>query len=118
MESASRWTAVRASSSELHTPTPPQYEEESGALSALLVSVLGLIVCGGMICPVGWYLGNKELAAIDQGLRDPTKKDMAKAAKIIGNFGTAFVIAFWLFFILVGGLNRLGDLVPALRDAF
>ncbi len=87
---------------------PPQYPEESGALVALLVSVLGLVVCSGIICPVGWYLANKEITAIQEGRRDPTKSDVAKAAKIVGIIGTALLAIGVLFFVLFFGIAILG----------
>ena len=67
------------------------YPEESQALTALLFSLLGLVVCSGLLCPVGWWISNKELAAIDQGRRDPSKRDMAVAGKVIGIVGTALL---------------------------
>ena len=86
----------------------PQYPEESGALAALLMSILGLAVCSGLLCPVGWYLANKEITAIDEGRRDPTKRDMAKAAKIIGIIGSVLLAAGILFFVVFIGIAVLG----------
>lgn len=78
---------------------PPTYPEESQALAALLVSLLGLVICSGLICPFGWVMANKELAAIAEGRRDPTKKDMATAAKVIGIIGTILVVVGILFIV-------------------
>lgn len=82
-----------------YQPVPPSqgmvpgmvYPEESQAVLSLVLSIIGLVVCGGVLCPVGWYLGSKDLAAIDAGRRDPSKRDMAQAGKIIGIVGTAIV---------------------------
>lgn len=76
---------------------PPKYPEESQAVLALSMSVIGILACGGALCPVGWYLGNKDLAAIREGRRDPSKKDMANAAKIVGIIGTVILGATILF---------------------
>lgn len=78
---------------------PPVYPEESQALASLLMSLLGLVICSGLLCPVGWYMANKELDAISQGRRDPTKRDMATAGKVIGIIGTA-LLALGLLFVL------------------
>ena len=67
------------------------YPEESQAVLSLVLSIIGLVACGGLLCPVGWHLGNKELAGIDAGRRDPSKRDMAQAGKIIGIIGTVLV---------------------------
>lgn len=67
------------------------YPEESQAVLSLVLSIVGLVACGGLLCPVGWYLGNKELAGIDAGRRDPSKRDMGQAGKIIGIIGTVLV---------------------------
>lgn len=77
----------------------PQYPEESGAVTALVVSILSLAVCSGLISPIGWMLANKELAAISEGRRDPTKRDMAKAAQIISIVGSILLGLAALFLI-------------------
>lgn len=79
--------------------TAVQYPEESQAITALVLSAVGLVVCGGVLCPVGWYLANKEIEAIGAGRRDPSKKDTAQAAKIIGIIGTALVVLALVAFI-------------------
>jgi hypothetical protein len=67
------------------------YPEASQAVVALVLSIVGIVACGGVLCPVGWYLGSQEMKAIDAGRRDPSKRDLAQAAKIIGIIGTALV---------------------------
>ena len=98
-----------------HIPNPPPplnafpgypvaYPEESQAVVALTLSVIGLVVCGGLLCPIGWYLANKEIAGIDAGRRDPSKRDMAQAGKIVGIIGTVLtalaIVAFVVFLVL------------------
>ncbi|MFT7475273.1 MAG: uncharacterized membrane protein YjgN (DUF898 family) [Verrucomicrobiales bacterium] len=71
---------------------PTMYPEASQAVVALVLSIVGIVACGGVLCPVGWYLGNQEMKAIDEGRRDPSKRDLAQAAKIVGIIGTALVV--------------------------
>lgn len=79
---------------------PPQvWPEQSQAVLALVMSIVGLVVCSGLLCPVGWYYANQELQGIDAGRRDPTKRDMATAGKIIGMIGTGLLILGLLFFV-------------------
>lgn len=73
------------------TPGPrAAYPEESKAVVSLVLSILGLVVCG-VLSPVAWYYGREEIKAIDAGRRDPSKRDLATAGKIIGMIGTAFI---------------------------
>lgn len=96
---------------------PPQYPpggyvsypESSGAMTALVLSILGVVACQ-ILAPVGWYLGQKELDAIDAGRRDPNKRDLANAARIVGIIGTVIVgliilaiVGFVVFAIVIGG---------------
>ena len=83
----------------------PSYPEASQAVIALVVSIVGLTTCCGLVCPVGWYLGSKEMEAIDAGRRDPAQRGMANAAKIIGIIGTVILVLAVLFY---GGLIILG----------
>lgn len=75
------------------------YPEESQAVLALVLSIVGIVVCGGVLCPVGWYLANKDLEAIDAGRRDPSKRDVATAGKIVGIVGTLLVVLAILAFV-------------------
>ena len=75
------------------------YPEESQAVLSLVLSIVGIVVCGGVLCPVGWYLANKEIEAIDSGRRDPSKRDVATAGKIVGIVGTLLVALAILDFV-------------------
>ncbi len=75
-----------------------QYPESSSATLALILSILSFVVCG-LLAPVGWYMGNKEIEAIDAGRRDPSKRDQANAARILGIIGTVILALVVLFII-------------------
>ncbi len=76
-----------------------QYPEESQAVLSLVLSIVGLVACSGLLCPIGWHFGKKELEGIDAGRRDPSKRDMAKAGQIIGLIGTVLLALGFLLFI-------------------
>ena len=85
-------------------PRPEPYPEASRAVTALvlgligllggvlglLIGILGLLV--GFLSPFGWYLGRKEMKAIDAGLRNPTNRGTAKAGMVLGIVGTIFTV--------------------------
>ena len=92
---------------------PQVFAEESQAVLAICMSAIGILACGGVLCPIGWYLGKKELEGIAAGRRDPSKKDLANAAKIIGIIGSVILIGTILFF----GLFLLIPLIAILFGA-
>jgi hypothetical protein len=57
--------------------------EGSQAVTALLLSIFGFFCCG-LPAAIGWYVGQQETQRIDQGLRDPSNRGTATAAKVIG----------------------------------
>jgi hypothetical protein len=54
------------------------------------LGIIGLRTCG-VLSPYAWYLGSKEVKAIDEDRRDPTNKGSANAARIIGIIGTVIL---------------------------
>lgn len=80
------------------------YPEESQATMAIILSILGLILCCGLVSPVGWIMGQRELDAIAAGRRDPANRGTANGAKIIGIIGTVVLACAVVFF----GLGFLG----------
>ena len=76
------------------------YPESSQATAALVCSIAALVVCG-LLAPVGWYLGNQEVAGIDAGRRDPANRGMATAARIIGAIITILMALVILLFVVL-----------------
>jgi ABC-type Fe3+ transport system permease subunit len=71
-------------------PTAASYPEQSQATTILVLGILGLICCA----PLGiaaWIMGNKELEAIDAGLRNPENRGTANAGRIIGIVATVLL---------------------------
>ena len=95
------------------SPLPSQsYPENSQATTALILGVVG-VVSGpagfflpfvgflGLLSPFAWYVGRKEMKAIDAGLRDPAFRTNAKVGMILGIVGTVLLIFAILFLILI-----------------
>ena len=54
-----------------------------------------------LLSPFAWYIGRKEMKAIDAGLRDPVFRSNAKVGMILGIVGTVILILGILFLILI-----------------
>lgn len=88
-------------------PPPPPAQAGGGssgrATTSLILGILGIICCG-LLAPVAWYLGSQELQAIAAGGSPAAGEGLAKAGKILGIIGTAFLVLglVWIFF--AGGM--------------
>ncbi len=74
-------------------PTAAAYPEQSQATTILVLGILGLVCCA----PLGiaaWVMGNRELQAIDAGMRNPENRGTANAGRIIGIIATVLLILF------------------------
>jgi uncharacterized membrane protein YjgN (DUF898 family) len=79
------------------------YPEQSQATTVLVLGILALVICG-ILGPFAWSMGNKELAAIDAGRRNPDGRGTANAGRILGIIATVFlVIGLVLGIALVAG---------------
>ncbi len=84
--------------------TDRPYPEASQATTALVLGILGIVICG-VLAPFAWSMGSKEMQAIDAGRRPPENRGTANAAKILGIVGTVLLgigiialIVFFMFF--------------------
>ncbi len=87
--------------------TPPQfpseggaYPEQSQATTALVLGILGIVICG-ILAPFAWSMGTKELAAIDAGRRPPENRGTANAGRILGIVGTVLLAVGVVLIILL-----------------
>ena len=86
--------------------TPPEfpqsnaYPEASQATTALVLGILGLVICG-ILAPFAWSMGNKELAAIDAGLRPPENRGTANAGRILGIIGSVLLLVGLVILVLL-----------------
>ena len=92
-------------------PAPPAAPQGSTgkATTALVLGILG-VVCCGLLAPVAWYMGSKELEAIAAGQSPASGETSAKVGKILGIVGTVLLglSVIWVFF--AGGMAVLQGL--------
>ena len=74
----------------------------TSAVTALVLSILGLVGCGCCTAIPGLILANNVLVVTNQYPGHPDT-GMAKAAQIIGWIVVGLAIAFILFYVIVGG---------------
>lgn len=88
------------------TPESPS----SQAITALVVSLLGIVTCCLLLSPIGWYLGRQEQQAIREGRSPKAGESLAQIAVVVGIIGTLLMVffLFWVFFF--GGLAVLSAL--------
>ena len=89
-------------------PLPSQYPENSQATTALVLAILGFVICW-ILPPFAWVMGNNELKGIAAGRRDPSGKGIANAAKIMGIIGTVFLaigVGLFLLVFVVGSSGQ------------
>ena len=85
------------------SPYPPVTGDKSQAATALVLSVLGIVMCQ-ILAPIGMLMGRNEVLRIDSGQGDPTARGLAQAAWIVGLIGTVILVAFILILLLVFGI--------------
>ena len=81
-------------------------------MTALTLGLVGLVFCA-IAAPFAWSIGNKELEAIDAGRRDPSKRDLANAGKILGIIGCVLavlsIVVGVIFIVFFGFLGVVGS---------
>jgi len=87
--------------------TDQYYQEDSQATTVLVLGILGLVLCQ-ILGPFAWVMGNKELAAIDDGRRTPDNRGTAQAGKVLGIIATVLMIIGILFFVGIFVIAMIG----------
>lgn len=83
------------------------YPESSQAVLALVLGILGLLICQ-VLGPFAWIIGNSELRAIAEGRRPPNDRGLAQAGRVLGIIGTVLLvlgIVFFLGFLVLAGVG-------------
>ena len=79
-------------------PMPPQ--EQGMAIAAMIVSIAGLVICSGLISPIGVILGHIAHGKAKRG--EAGGQGMALAGIIIGYIGTAILVGLIALFVVAG----------------
>ncbi len=83
---------------------PPQLPPPSNKPTlALVLGIIGVICCG-LCAPFAWYIGKKELAAIQGGQAPAEGAGLAKAGMILGIIGTILLLLSLVWVLLFGGM--------------
>ncbi len=94
-------------------PPPPAAPGTSNqATISLVLGIVGIICCG-LVAPVAWWMGQKELAAIDSGASPEAGRGLATAGKILGIIGTILLGLTLIWVVGFGGLAVLSALSGA-----
>jgi len=94
----------RIGSPNVSFPESSSYPEASQATTALVLGILGIVVCCVPLGIFAWVMANSEIRGIQSGRRDPANERTANASRILGIVGTALfviVIAFGLLSVLL-----------------
>lgn len=95
-------------------PPPAAQGSSSQATISLVLGIVG-IVCCQLTAPVAWWMGQKELAAIDGGASPEAGRGLATAGKILGIIGTILLVLGVIWIVGFGGLAVLSALSEAGR---
>lgn len=71
--------------------TDQHHTEPSHATTAIVLGIVGMMLCG-LLSPIAWWMGRKEVRAIDAGQRPPENRGMARTAHILGIIGTGILV--------------------------
>jgi hypothetical protein len=76
----------------------------SRAIASIVLGILGLISgCGLLVfSPLAWYLGRKELKAIQAGLSPKSGEGYARVGVVLGIIGTTICVLLLLLYLAVG----------------
>jgi hypothetical protein len=67
----------------------------------LTLGILSLVVCGPILGPIAWIMGNQDMAEIRAGRMDPEGESSTNAGRICGIIGTLLSIVGLVFFCLL-----------------
>jgi hypothetical protein len=89
-----------------------QPSPSSQAITALVVGLLGFVMCCFVLSPIAWYLGSQEIRAIREGRAPASGEVLAKVAVILGIVGTLALVA-GLVWLALGGLAVLSAILQS-----
>ena len=81
------------------TQGPMQYApDHPQATTALVLGIVGIVVCAGLLSPVAWWIGKKAVDEIDASQGRLGGRGAAQAGFILGIIGTCILALYVLFF--------------------
>ena len=89
---------------------PPDHPQ---ATTALVVGIVGIVVCAGLISPIAWVIGKKAVDEIDASRGMIGGRGAAQAGYILGIVGTCILAVYALALLLVLAFGALGAVVGA-----
>lgn len=89
---------------------PPDHPQ---ATTALVVGIVGIVVCAGLISPIAWVIGKKAVDEIDASRGMIGGRGAAQAGYILGIVGTCILAVYALALLLVLAFGVLGAVVGA-----
>lgn len=91
---------------------PGPYQKPSNGAIILVLGILSIVVCGPILGPIAWVMGNQSLRDIRMGIMDPREEGLINAGRIMGIVMTCLavlgVIIYCGFFVLIIGLGAAG----------
>ena len=79
-------------------PTQPQHApDHPQATTALVLGIVAIVICGGLLSPVAWWIGKKSVNEIDASQGRLGGRGAAQAGYILGIVGTC-MLALWVLF--------------------
>lgn len=93
-------------------PGQPQ-SASNQAITALVLSILGLVCSCGPLSVVAWYLGSQELKAVREGRSPVAGEGIAKVGMILGILGSIWMILIILWIFFAGGLAILQGIMAS-----
>ena len=86
----------------------PYAPEHPNATTALVLGIVGMVVCGGLLSPFAWVIGRKAVREIDASHGALGGRGSAQAGYVLGVIGSVMlvlavvlVVAYLLFFALM-----------------
>jgi len=76
----------------------------------LVLGIVSIFVCGIILGPIAWVMGNNDLREMSAGTMDPSGRDMTNAGKICGMIALFLNIAGICIYaiIMMGGIGAGG----------
>jgi hypothetical protein len=100
----------------IDTPQPlplPPSTSSSAAITSIVLGVIGLVCCGGLTGPFAWWLGAKELRAVNEHRSAESNRPLATIGMVLGIVGTVVLVLSIVWVAFFGGLAILAALAGA-----